>query len=258
MPALGGGLHLNAWMAFLRNRAWRTGLALQAAGYALYLTVLRFAPLSLVHTALTGGLVLFLVLAVFALGEHAGKREWIGGALITLGLILLGLSLDTDTPATPSMRGLWTFVGIQAAVATAALLLDTRPGRPFGYAVAAGVVLGLAALFAKVLAVAPSFADALMGSALWLTLATNLAGFGLTQSALQNGRGVVVVPIFSVLSDLVPIAGGLWVFAEPLPEKPLDLVFRLLAFVFALAGAALLATTTEPHVSPTTPATDGN
>lgn len=258
MPALGGGLHLRAWLAFLRNPSWLAGVALQTGGYAVYLAVLRFAPLSLVHTALTGGLVLFLLLAVFVLGEHAGRREWGGGALIAVGLVLLGLSLDNDNSTSLQMRGIWSFVAFHLAAAAAALLLDARPGRPVGYAVASGVVLGLAGVFAKVLAIAPSLPDALLGSALWLTLATNIAGFGLMQSALQNGRGVVVVPIFSVLSDLVPIAAGLVVFAEPLPAEPVDLVCRLLAFVFALAGAALLATATEPHAASAAPATPGS
>lgn len=257
MPALRGGLHLRAWLAFLRNPSWLAGVALQTGGYAIYLAVLRFAPLSLVHTALTGGLVLFLLLAVFVLGEHAGRRERGGGALIAVGLVLLGLSLDDNTPSL-QMRGLRTFVAFHLAAAAAALMLDTRPGRPVGYAVASGVILGLAGMFAKVLAIAPSLPDALLGSALWLTLATNIAGFGLMQSALQNGRGVVVVPIFSVLSDLVPIAAGLIVFAEPLPAEPGDLVCRLLAFVFALAGAALLATATEPHTASAAPAAPGN
>ncbi len=250
MPELAGGLRFRSWAAFLRNPAWLWGVALQALGYGLYLAVLRFAPLSLVHTALSGGLVLFLLLAVSLLGESAGKREWLGALSITVALVLFGLSLD-DEPVLPTApRGLWWFVATQVLLATLAFGLDSRPGRPVGYSIAAGLILGLSGLFAKLLAVAPSLAEVLRSSALWLTIVTNVAGFSLMQSALQHGRGVVVVPILTVLSDMLPIVAGLVVLGERLPPQQPEASYRLLAFVLAISGAALLATATESRSAP--------
>jgi drug/metabolite transporter (DMT)-like permease len=247
LPALSGGVRWRAWGAFLTNRVWLAGLLLQTAGYGVYLTVLRFAPLSLVHTALTGGLVLFLMLAVSILGERPARREWIGGLTVTTALVLFGLSLDDDPAPGAEPVGLWWFVGSQLVLAVLAIVFDRRPGRPVGYAIAGGLVLGLSGIFAKLLAVSPSLADAVRGSALWLTILSNVAGFSLMQSALQSGRGVVVVPILTVLSDMLPIAGGILVFRESLPTEQPEITFRWFAFVLALSGAALLATAAEPH-----------
>lgn len=247
LPALGSGFRWTTWRAFLRDKLWLSGLLLQTFGYALYFAVLRYAPLSLVHTALTGGLVLFLLLAVFWLGEHAGVREWAGGLLVTAGLVLLGLSLDEQSSHGPSPVYLGGFVGACALVAALALVLDRQPHRPVGTSIASGLLLGLAAVFAKLLATTDSFTRALSSAPLWLTLGANIGGFALMQSALQNGRGVVVVPIFAMLSDVVPIVAGIILFGETLPREQPEATFRLLAFVLALTGGGLLATTSEPH-----------
>ena len=96
-----------------------------------------------------------------------------------------------------------------------------------------------------------SFGAALQGADLWLTLLTNCIGFALMQGALQAGRGVVVVPIFSVLSNLVPIVGGIVVFGESMGDNSSGVILRGLAFVLALGGAGLLAVLGEQ-----TPASD--
>jgi hypothetical protein len=107
--------------------------------------------------------------------------------------------------------------------------------------VASGLLLGLAGIFAKQLANAASFGAALLSLPLLLTLATNIAGFHVMQAALQRGRGVIVVPILSTLSNLVPILGGMLVFGEALPHSGGAALLRPLSIVLALAGAAALA-----------------
>jgi hypothetical protein len=99
----------------------------------------------------------------------------------------------------------------------------------------------LASVFAKALAGADSFAAALWSRDLFLTLGTNMAGFALMQGALQSGRGVVVVPIFSTLSNVVPIVAGMLVYGEYVQEHGPPAVLRPLAFVLAIGGTALLA-----------------
>lgn len=253
LPSLGTGFRWRSWLEFLRDPGWRMGLLLQTGGDALYFAVLRYTPLSLVHTALTGGLVLFLFLAVFWLGEPVTKREWIGAVGITLGLIFLGLSLEEETSRIPAVMDMIHFASACVVAATLALVLDRQPRRPIGTSVACGVLLGLAAVFAKVLAMAPSVVQAIHSLALWFALGANIGGFALMQSALQNGRGVVVVPIFAVLSDVVPIVAGLLVFGESLPQEPTDRALRLAAFALAVVGTGLLATSTEPHTVATQP-----
>jgi len=244
LPSL-SGWQPRAWWAFVSDPWWVLGVALQTAGYGLYLGALRDAPLSIVHTALNAGIAFFMVLAVIGLGERPRPLEWLGVAGVVLGLIVLGLSLSADTPDGGGAAGTDVFATALVALALVALLIDPAPGRPIGVSVASGLLLGLAGVFAKSLASAASLAAAVLGTDLLLTLGANIAGFALMQVALQAGRGVVVVPIFATLSNLVPIIGGIVVYGERLPDHGAAAVLRPLSIVLALGGAAVLASCGE-------------
>jgi drug/metabolite transporter (DMT)-like permease len=240
LPSLGGGWRPSAWWAFARDPWWVTGVVLQVVGYGFYLAALRGAPLSVVHTALNGGIAFFVVLAVFGLGEHVGWIEWIGVAAVIAGLVALGTSLSGTTQSTQPAHGALAFSLTLLSVAATALALDRAPGRAIGLSVASGLTLGLSGIFAKALANASSLPAALSSMDLLLTLAANVVGFALMQGALQAGRGVVVVPIFSVLSNLVPIIGGILVYDEPMSGDGIAGLLRPLAILLALGGAGLL------------------
>ena len=243
LPSLGGGWRIDGWVAFARDPLWIAGVILQIGGYGLYLTALRETPLSIVHTALNGGIALFVVLAVLGLGEEPRPLEWLGAAAVALGLMALGAS------SLPETQGVGTgvvstaaFAVVTIGAALAALTLDPRAGRSVGLSVASGLMLGLAALYAKQLAASESVGAAVVSLPLAQTLGANMIGFALMQGSLQSGKGVVVVPIFSTLSNLVPIVAGVLVYGEPLPTEPAQVVLRLAAVALALGGAAVLGT----------------
>lgn len=246
LPALHGGWRLAAWWAFVRDPWWIFGVALQIVGYALYLLALRGAPLSVVHTALNGGIALFVLLAVVGLGERVRPLEWLGVSAVTAGLLALGASLSGDTLGNIVARGNIPFSAALVGLAALALMVDPTPHRAAGLSIASGLILGLASVYAKALANAESLAAAVASSDLVLTFAANVIGFALMQASLQAGRGVVVVPVFSTLSNLVPIVGGIVVYGERLPTHGADAFLRPLAFVLALGGAGLLAGFGEP------------
>jgi multidrug transporter EmrE-like cation transporter len=240
LPSLGGGWRLAAWWAFIRNGWWLLGLLLQIAGYGLYLLSLRAAPLSIVHAVLNGGIALFVLLAVLGLGEDPRPVEWLAVVVITVSLIILSLSLASTPAVSAAEHGTMLFSLAVMALATLALAVDRQPGRTMGLSIASGLVLGLAAVYAKGLANDISVsADAALH--LVLTIAANLVGFAMMQAAFQRGRGVVVMPLLAALSNLVPIIGGIVVFGEALPSQEPAAVLRPLAFTLAILGAALLA-----------------
>jgi drug/metabolite transporter (DMT)-like permease len=245
LPSLGGGWRPSAWWAFVRDGWWMLGLVLQLGGYGLYLAVIRHAPLSIVHTALNGGIAFFVVLAMIGLGERVRRWEWIGIGAVVTGLIALGLSFSNEDAAGGMAHGTVEFSAAIVSGAVLALLADRQPGRAIGLSVASGLLLGLASVYAKSLASLDSLAAALTSRDLALTLGANIVGFALMQAAMQVGRGVVVVPIFSMLSNIVPIVGGILVFGETLPRAGPAAVLRPLAFVLAIGGGCLLATLGE-------------
>ncbi len=241
LPSLDGGWRLAAWLAFVRNPWWMLGLLLQIVGYALYLIALGAAPLSIVHTALNGGIALFVVLAVFGLGEQVRPAEWLGITVVTASLIVLSISLSATPSAGGVPHGILPFSLALLLLSGLAVLIDPAPRRAIGLSVASGLMLGLGSVYAKGLADASSFTAAVESAYLALTVAANLVGFVLMQAAFQAGRGVVVMPLFSALSNLVPIIGGIVIFDESLPRHGAAAVLRPLAFTLAIVGAGLLA-----------------
>jgi uncharacterized membrane protein len=240
LPSL-AGWQPAAWWAWVRDPWWLLGVGLQIAGFGLYVLALRWAPLSIVHTALNAGIALFVILAVLGLGERPSAREWVGVAAVTVALILLSVSLSSAPASSGTVHAMLPFSLALLALCGLGLLIDPTPRRPIGLSVATGILLGLGSVFTKTLANAPSLEAAVRNVYFPLAFAANLAGFLLMQAALQSGRGVIVMPIFSSLSNLVPIIGGIVVFSEALPEQGAAAVLRPLAFVLAIAGAGLLA-----------------
>lgn len=251
LPSLEGGWRLSAWRAFVHDPLWVFGVALETGGYGLYLLALRAAPLSIVHTALNGGVALFVLFAVLGLGERVRPLEWLGVSAVTAGLIALSASWSSDGVGGTVAHGVVPFSFVLVTLAGLALVADPSPRRAVGLSVTSGLTLGLGSVYAKGLANANSLAAAFGSVDLLLTFAANLIGFAVMQAALQAGRGIVVVPIFSTLSNLVPIIGGIVVYGEGLPEHGPAAILRPLAFVLALGGAALLAGFGEPAVPPT-------
>ena len=78
LPMARGRGTLGAVMAWIRDPIWIGGLAVQTAGYALYMVALVGAPVSMMAVAMQGGIALFVVLAVVFLGERARIWEWLG------------------------------------------------------------------------------------------------------------------------------------------------------------------------------------
>jgi drug/metabolite transporter (DMT)-like permease len=240
LPPLLGGWRLPAWWGFVRDPWWLLGALLQVIGFALYFAALRGAPLSVVHTAMNGGVALFVLMAVVGLGERPRPFEWVGVGCVSAGLIALGVSLADNPPASAVAHGTLPFSVVLVVLSVVALATGPHPGSGIGLSIASGLMFGLADVFAKGLAGAESFAAAMWSYNLELTVAANLIGFALMQAAMQVGRGVVVVPIFSTLSNVVPIIGGLLVYRE-WETAGASAGLRPLAFVLAIGGAALLA-----------------
>ena len=102
LPIARGRGTLGAVMAWIRDPIWIGGLAVQTAGYALYMVALVGAPVSMMAVAMQGGIALFVVLAVVFLGERARIWEWLGiGAFLVAALMLAG-SLDAGAAAKPA------------------------------------------------------------------------------------------------------------------------------------------------------------
>jgi hypothetical protein len=70
-------------------------------------------------------------------------------------------------------------------------------------------------------------------------LVLSLVGLVVSARSLQLGPVVPVIAITNAAANVCTILSGPIVFGEPLPEEPLGVAIRVLAFTLVIAAAAL-------------------
>src|SRR5579862_2768832 len=73
---------------------WYTGLTLLLGGYVIYAVAVgaRAAPISLLQPLFASGVLVVALLAVVYLHERLAGLEWLGVAILVVGVLLLGAS----------------------------------------------------------------------------------------------------------------------------------------------------------------------
>jgi hypothetical protein len=231
-------------LALFRARAYTIGIIVATLSWGFHVAALALAPISLVQSIIAGGLVLLTVIADRIFGHSVSRREWIGVALTAAGLAFLaatmsGLTEDRHSDYEPSM--LAVYVGLSAALglAAAAGARRTVAGGP-ALAASAGLLWGASDVSIKALS---GHLDS--GPLGWIhplalvILVASLVGLAVSARSLQVGDAVPVIAVTSATANLCTIASGPIVFGEPLPDDPLGLALRLLAFALVIIASAL-------------------
>ena len=245
-PAVQWRHPVRSTVALFANRWWTLGIAVAMGAWVLHVAALTLAPISLVQATIAGGLVLLTPIADRVFGFKVTRREWIGVALTATGLAFLAGTLgDVADSAYAAFdhASLYTYVGLVAALAIGlcfAVLGDTPRAGPL-LAVAAGLLWGASDVTIK--AASGSLADdgllvLLTPEALVITV-LSLVGLVVSARSLQLGPAVPIIAITNAAGNICTIASGPIIFGEPIPEDPLGVAIRILAFTLVIAAAAL-------------------
>jgi hypothetical protein len=238
------------------SRAYSIGMAVAMASWGFHVAALALAPISLVQTVIAGGLVLLTVLANWFFAHEVHMREWVGVGMTAFGLAFLAGTMGSTadhahadfTPATLAL-----YVGILTAAGTAAAIAgwQTRHGASL-VAMSAGLLWGASDVSIKALSgTLDERGIAVMTHPLALViLALSLYGLLVSTRSLQRGRAVPVIAITSAAANVTTIAAGPIVFGEPMPDDPLGLGLRLLAFGLVVTAAALTPPPRTPAPAP--------
>ena len=233
-------------LALFSARDYTVGIIVAGASWVFHVTALSLAPISLVQSVIAGGLVMLTVCAERIFGHQVTRREWIGVALTAAGLAFLAATMSgTGDDAHSSYRTatLVVYVAVVAATGLAAAAYGWGPHASRAPIVAAAAGLLWAGSDVSIKALSGSLESD--GPLVLLhPLAAVIAGLsliGLTVSArsLQQGSAVAVIAVTAAAANMVTIAAGPLVFSEPMPDDPLPLTVRLLAFALVIGAAAL-------------------
>src|SRR5438034_2746724 len=244
-PAVEMSRPLRSTLMLFRSGWYVIGIAIATASWGLHVGALSLAPISLAQSVIAGGLVLLTVTADRLFAQEVTRREWVGVALAAAGLAFLAATIgDTGHSAHSDydVARLAPYVAV-AGLGGLALAATAPPGPRRGPLL--GVAAGLlwAASDTSIKALSGNLGDG-VGAVLLNPLAAvialaSFAGLLVSARSLQLGRPVPVIAVTSVAANVVTIAAGPIVFAEPMPGTAVGVVARVLAFALVISAAAL-------------------
>ncbi len=222
---------------------WTLATIGTSVAFFVILGAISLGSISLVGAMAGTGLASLAVFSHFVMGERLGRRELIALATVIGGAALVGAFAGDGTGGEARVPLLWGILG-GGSVAYILVWIVTRK-RSFTGAVVGGFSGFLGAysqLFQEHGTSSASIAD---GIGPFLTsLATNpitLVWIGLSvvsmvvlQFSYRHGRAIEIIPVFTGNFIVVPVVGGVLIFAERL------VVGQWIGVVLILLGAIVL------------------
>jgi hypothetical protein len=232
-------------LALFRSRWYTLGILIATGSWGLHVAALSLAPISLVQSVIAGGLVLLTVCADRLFAHEVTRREWIGVALASLGLAFLAATLDDAGRGAHSdyeVARLVPYVAGCAALAVCAAVAAVRSEHRAGVLFGASAGLFWAASDTSIKALSANLdqgVGVLLHPLAAVIALASAAGLVVSARSLQLGKAVPVIAVTSVAANVLTIAAGPVVFAEPMPDDAFGLALRLSAFVLVIGAAAL-------------------
>jgi hypothetical protein len=220
------------------------GFSVAIAAWGLHVAALALAPISLVQSVISGGLVFLAVLADRWFGFSLERRQWLGVAFVAAGLAFLGLTAEnTGAHSSYSIAGMIGFESVMVALGAFFIvshrvqlgLAGDRHGVEL--AAAAGILFGVSDVAIKAITGDPS---SILGPWTLVALLASFGAFYASAHSLQLGDGVSVIATTSVAANASAIVGGILVYGDPIGGDALAIVARSAAFALVIAATALM------------------
>lgn len=229
------------------SRWWTIGFAIAVGAWALHVVALAIAPLSLVETTISGGLVLLAWLAERWFGAHLGPREWLGLGLCAAGLGLLAAT--SGEPGSPnSAYETGAMIPFEATAIGVGLLLlvsgSSGGSRAWSgplLGAAAGLLLGVSNVSLKALTgTVPGDLLSIISPWSAVALTAGAGAFFALARGMQTGAAIPVITVTTVAANLIAVTGGVLVFGDPVGADPLAIAARCAAFAAVIAAAVMI------------------
>lgn len=243
-PAIEWRRPVHSSLVLFRSRWYTLGIAIAMGSWSLHVAALSLAPISLVQSAIAGGLVLLTFVADRLFGFRVTRREWIGVALTAAGLAFLAATLEgagdsAHNHYSPGTIAIYVSVAGGAGLAVAAAG-RSGPRSPIALAASAGLLWAASDVSIKALSGHLHEGPGVFLHPLAIVIALGSAlGLLVSAASLQQGDAVPVIAVTSATANVVTIAAGPIVFGEPMPADTAGVVIRLLAFALVVGAAAL-------------------
>ncbi|MFA5787462.1 MAG: hypothetical protein WDA71_10870 [Actinomycetota bacterium] len=251
-------LRLGVVVELFRCRIWLLGTVLQFGSFGALMVALALAPVTVVMPVWNSGILIFVFLSIAYLKERLTAREKLFVTLVVAGLLILGVSLSRSEEVSRPVPNVPVALFCVASMALALVVVGaTRRMRRvmdwgLGIGVLAGTLTGLATVvqkgFVMALAHPPKAAEVTLYAI--AVIVTNVLSYIMLQGALQRGKAINVVPVFSGLGGVLPILAGFAAFSEALPSSSWRAAARVASIAFIVVGALGLSRFSEAPEGP--------
>jgi drug/metabolite transporter (DMT)-like permease len=248
---------------FLTNKTWMLGFLLVNVQWFLFLFAVEFGSLSLVAPMAGVGLVVLVIFSYFYLKEPITKSEIIAIFGIISGVVILGvmssesessyslIEMNNILKQIPAIVFVVIFTAIMIGMVLFSLIKQISIIGAL-YGLASGLASGLGVIFTKAVTSGfdtsnfwATFVDAMKQWEWWiyfaLLLGFNIASTVFLQLGYQKSKAVIVSPLFSMASIVIPVIGGLVIFSEWQSDSIGTIIAKTIALVLITIGILLLS-----------------
>ncbi len=263
VPGIEGAGALRSLKNFLTNRAWLVGFLLTNVQMVFLWAALGLGSMSLVAPMAGVGMVVLAAFSHFYLGETISRPMAGGIALVIAGIAILGATHPADPPPLAAADALalalqpraMLFLAGLAALVVLPIVASRRVAwraADVAFGVASGAAASLGTIAARLMmaglgtegdggsvgAIAGRFAT---WPLLALVIGGNAGSMVMQQFGFQKGRAVVLAPIYTVATVVLPALAGVALFGEWAGFDDATIAVQIGAMVLVLCGTAILS-----------------
>ena len=250
-------LRLRLLFNLLRRPLWLAGLACDVGAFVLQFYALDHGSLVLVQPLLVSGLLFALPLGALLSHERMRRSDWIGAALVVIGLSVFLIVAQPDRGSADAAPKVWLMLVVTILFTVSVLVFaaqHTKGSRRAGFlAAAAGTMYGLTAALTKACGhlLDEGLKHLFTSWKPYALTAGGISGTLIDQSAYQAGPLNWSLPIVTVTDPVVSIAIGAFVFGEGINVKGIAPIVEAIALVvmtigvFQLSSSPLVASVKE-------------
>ncbi len=219
-------------------RKWILGTTLTTTGWLFFLIAITMAPLTVIAPLSNAGVVILAGFAVFYLKESLHIYEWLGFIAILVGVIFIPLF------ASPLVNDITSidYVLVYGITLICILILGVgklaqrisfplKNGAILG--IASGVTAGLGSAYTKLLGLLGENIIFIIFILVMIAI-FQILSFITLQTAFQQERATIIVPLFNSFATLLPLIYGVLVFSEVIP------IGQLIGILLMVIGASAL------------------
>lgn len=241
-------LHLRLLLDLLRRRRWVVGVGMLITGFVLQAVALANGPVALVQPIVATELAFAIPIAIWRRRRRAGRREWVGIALVLCGVsTFLVVASPAPGIGEPDPSDWWRTlvpVGIFIAAAVAVARVHQGPRRASFLGAAAGASFALLAVLTKAVThrLGHGVSTTFTSWEIYVLVGLGIAALVISQSAYQAGPLALSMPAISIVEPVMAVAIGDTLFQEQARLGGAALALEICAALVALGGLTLLST----------------